>query len=83
MSRSSQLKLRSVVQNKITEQMGAILEYKLGRKQLEAEIARNGWLHCSADHDLLFDLDVTSKYERAVKKLGFDPQLLSSTAGHA
>lgn len=51
--------------------------------QLEAEIARNGWLHCSADHDLLFDLDVTSKYERAVKKLGFDPQLLSTTAGHA
>ena len=31
--------LPAVVQTKITEQMGAILEYKLGRKQLEAEIA--------------------------------------------
>ncbi|WP_075219847.1 YqgE/AlgH family protein [Acuticoccus yangtzensis] len=51
--------------------------------QLEQEIASNGWLHCAADHDLLFDLDVTSKYERAMKKLGFDPQLLSSAAGHA
>lgn len=51
--------------------------------QLEAEIAGNGWLHCAADHDLLFDGDVEHKYERAVKKLGFDPLLLSSAAGHA
>ncbi|UOM33370.1 YqgE/AlgH family protein [Acuticoccus sp. I52.16.1] len=51
--------------------------------QLEAEIAGNGWLHCAADHDLLFDMDVGSKYERAVKKLGFAPQVLSSAAGHA
>lgn len=32
-------KLPAIVQTKITEQMGAILEYKLAKKQLEAEIA--------------------------------------------
>ncbi|MEM9224807.1 MAG: YqgE/AlgH family protein [Pseudomonadota bacterium] len=51
--------------------------------QLEQEINNNGWLHCEADHDLLFAPDLDTKYERAMGKLGFDPRLLSSTAGHA
>jgi putative transcriptional regulator len=51
--------------------------------QLEAEIAQNGWLHCPADNDLLFDPDLDGKYERAIGKLGFDPLLLSPVAGHA
>ncbi|MEO1104621.1 MAG: YqgE/AlgH family protein [Devosia sp.] len=51
--------------------------------QLENEISNNGWLHCEADHDLLFEGDLESRYERAIQKLGFDPALLSSVAGHA
>jgi putative transcriptional regulator len=51
--------------------------------QLENEISNNGWLHCEADYGLLFDPDVEAKYERAIAKLGFDPALLSSAAGHA
>jgi len=51
--------------------------------QLEAEITNNGWLHCEADHDLIFDADLDMKYERAVAKLGFDPRLMPSVAGHA
>jgi putative transcriptional regulator len=51
--------------------------------QLEHEIAQNGWLHCTADNDLLFDTDLDGKYARAIGKLGFDPQLLSPAAGHA
>ena len=51
--------------------------------QLEHEITNNGWLHCSADHDLLFDPNLDDKYERAIGKLGFDPRVLSSAAGHA
>jgi putative transcriptional regulator len=51
--------------------------------QLESEIAANGWLHCPADPDLLFDRDLEQKYERALSKIGVDPSHLVSDAGHA
>ena len=51
--------------------------------QLESEIAANGWLHCPADLDLLFDRNVEDKYERAMTKIGIDPLHLVSDAGHA
>lgn len=51
--------------------------------QLEHEISSNGWLHCEADHELIFDGDLEHKYERAIAKLGINPALLSSMAGHA
>lgn len=51
--------------------------------QLEAEIQENGWLHCTADSELLFDPDVDSKYEKALKKIGIAVGMLSSEAGHA
>ena len=41
--------------------------------QLESEIQANGWLHCPADLDLLFDRDLEQKYERAMSKIGIDP----------
>jgi putative transcriptional regulator len=51
--------------------------------QLETEIQENGWLHCSADPDLIFGGDLVHKYERALKKLGIHAGMLSSEAGHA
>jgi putative transcriptional regulator len=51
--------------------------------QLEHEISSNGWLHCEADYGLLFDPNIDGKYDRAIAKLGIDPVLLSSAAGHA
>ena len=51
--------------------------------QLESEIAANGWLHCAADLDLLFNTDLEQKYERAMSKIGIDPSHLVSEAGHA
>jgi putative transcriptional regulator len=51
--------------------------------QLETEIQSNGWLHCSADPDLIFGSDVDHKYERALEKLGVHVGRLSSEAGHA
>jgi putative transcriptional regulator len=51
--------------------------------QLESEIHANGWLHCPADLDLLFDRDLDQKYERAMSKIGIDPSHLVSEAGHA
>jgi putative transcriptional regulator len=51
--------------------------------QLETEIQDNGWLHCSADSDLIFGADVDNKYERALKKIGIHVGRLSTEAGHA
>jgi putative transcriptional regulator len=51
--------------------------------QLESEIQANGWLHCAADLDLLFDRDLDQKYDRAMSKIGIDPSHLVSEAGHA
>ena len=51
--------------------------------QLESEIQANGWLSCQADMELVFDLDVEEKYEKALSKLGIDPIHLVNAAGHA
>lgn len=51
--------------------------------QLEDEIQRNGWLSCAADEELLFGSDLDSKYLGALHKIGVDPAMLSSQAGHA
>ena len=54
-----------------------------GPGQLENEIQSNGWLHCSADADLIFAPDCKRKYDQALAKIGIDPSMLSTTAGHA
>jgi putative transcriptional regulator len=51
--------------------------------QLETEIQENGWLHCTADSELIFGDDIVHKYERAMRKIGIDLGMLSSEAGHA
>jgi putative transcriptional regulator len=51
--------------------------------QLETEIQGNGWLHCTADPDLVFGADVVGKYDKALKKIGIDLGMLSSESGHA
>ncbi len=51
--------------------------------QLEHEIQANGWLTGPADAELIFDPDQTAKWERALWRLGVDPAMLSTDAGHA
>ncbi len=51
--------------------------------QLENEMQQNGWLHCSADRDLIFGIDINAKYDRAMQKIGIRPGMLSSEVGHA
>jgi len=51
--------------------------------QLEDEIQQNGWLSCEADSALLFDANLDTKYARALRKIGIDPAMLVSDAGHA
>lgn len=51
--------------------------------QLESEIQANGWLSCPADLDLVFGGDVSTKYRRAMTKLGIDPAFLVAASGRA
>lgn len=51
--------------------------------QLEQEIQANGWLICAADAALVFDSELNTKYDRAMRKLGVDLGQLSPVAGHA
>ena len=50
--------------------------------QLENEIQHNGWLHCPADPDLVFDHEISTKYARALRSIGVELGQLSSFAGH-
>ncbi len=51
--------------------------------QLESEIQANGWLHCPARSEVIFDTDLESKYQRALALIGVDVTRLSGEAGHA
>jgi putative transcriptional regulator len=51
--------------------------------QLESEIHQNGWLHCTADPELVFGKDNDGKYNKALKKIGVEIGMLSGEAGHA
>lgn len=54
-----------------------------GPGQLDDEIRANGWLTVEPDADLVFGLELDSKWERAMTKIGVDPRMLSDEAGHA
>ena len=51
--------------------------------QLDAEIQANGWLLAPADADIVFGRDNGAKWNQALGKIGVDPRLLSTVAGHA
>jgi putative transcriptional regulator len=51
--------------------------------QLEAELKENAWLTLPAQNEIIFGGPLESRWEEAVKRLGIDPSLLSSTAGNA
>ena len=54
-----------------------------GAGQLDHEIQENAWLHVDADLDLVFDDEISNKWDRAVQKMGIDPSFLSTDAGRA
>lgn len=54
-----------------------------GAGQLEGEIARNGWLVCDATDDILFGRAAEHKWTAAIKELGIDPLMLSTSGGSA
>ncbi len=76
--------LKAIARGKGPESAVLALGYAgWGAGQLESEIQENGWLHCPADQELIFGPDIEGKYGRALRKIGIDPGMLSSEAGHA
>lgn len=54
-----------------------------GEGQIENELKQNAWLIVDADEALIFDTDMDSKWDRAIKRLGFTPDMLAHTGGRA
>lgn len=52
-------------------------------RQLEAEIASNGWLVVKPTPALIFSTPHAAKWSEALRSLGFDPAGLSSSGGRA
>jgi putative transcriptional regulator len=50
---------------------------------LEQELQSHSWLHTEPDEFLLFNPDFTSKWEYAIRKLGFNPSQLTQYGGRA
>ena len=51
--------------------------------QLDTEIQENAWLVVEPDIDLVYQTGAEDMWRKALKKLGVDPDFLSTEAGHA
>ena len=54
-----------------------------GEGQLESELSENTWLTVPASVDVIFDVPMAERYERALDLLGLKSWMLSPDAGHA
>ena len=54
-----------------------------GPGQLETEIMQNSWMNLSVNNSFLFDDEVSNKWSKAYKIMGFDPNNLSFKSGTA
>ncbi|WP_281984343.1 YqgE/AlgH family protein [Thalassorhabdomicrobium marinisediminis] len=54
-----------------------------GPQQLEGELMQNGWLVCDATEDILFGRAAEHKWTAALKVLGINPLMLSTSGGRA
>lgn len=54
-----------------------------GEGQLETELGANSWLTVDADREVLFDIPVDQRYDKALALLGLEAWMISTQAGHA
>jgi putative transcriptional regulator len=54
-----------------------------GEGQLESELAENTWLTVPASEEVIFDVPMEERYDRALDLLGLKSWMLSPEAGHA
>ncbi len=76
--------LRAVAGGKGPEHVLFILGYAgWGAGQLERELQENTWLVSDPDPEVVFHASPEEKWMRAVRKMGFDPAMLSLQTGRA
>ena len=76
--------LKTIATGEGPDKMLFVLGYAgWGAGQLDQEMQQNAWLVTDADHDLIFGPGTDEKWERAVRKIGIDPAMLSGNAGRA
>lgn len=54
-----------------------------GEGQLESELSENSWLTVEAQPDLIFDVPVDQRYDKALGLLGLEAWMISPEAGHS
>lgn len=54
-----------------------------GPGQLESELANNAWLHCEADHHVMFNADIDGRLSAAADLLGIKLSNVVQDTGHA
>jgi putative transcriptional regulator len=54
-----------------------------GEGQLESELGENTWLTVAASADVIFEVPMAERYDRALDLLGLKSWMLSPDAGHA
>ncbi len=76
--------LRAICEGRGPEKAILALGYAgWGTGQIEDEILANGWIHCDADPQLVFETNYESRWRTAIAKLGVDISGLSAEAGRA
>lgn len=76
--------LRAIAAGEGPDKMLFMLGYAgWGAGQLDREMKDNSWLVADADSAIIFETDPDKKWERALRKIGIDPSMLSMTAGRA
>jgi putative transcriptional regulator len=76
--------LRAIAENRGPSRAMVALGYAgWSSGMLERELQQHSWLHTDADDFLLYNDDFASKWEYAIRKLGFTPSQLAQYGGRA
>ena len=52
-----------------------------GPGQLDAELAQSSWLLSDIDLDIVFDIPADAMWETAIRRMGADPSMLTTSRG--
>lgn len=76
--------LKDIAKNEGPQRLVFALGYAgWGAGQLDKELTENAWMSVDADAEIVFTTPPKDKWDRAFKKLGVDPGMLSGIAGRA
>jgi putative transcriptional regulator len=74
--------LRRVLETKPAPRARVLAGYAgWGPGQLDEELAQSAWLLGEIDLDLIFDVDPGTMWETAIRRLGADPSMLTTSHG--